>query len=96
MRMMGARSADPHQHYAARLRYLAGLLRGIENLDEAASIIGSAANEDDALDRLAAALDLSADQCRPIIDMRLGQLLPGNVEMLRREMADLREHLGDG
>lgn len=88
-------TVDPRELYAERVRYLVGLLRSIENLADVAAVLSSAESESVAVERLSAALGLDADQCRPIIDMRLGQLLPANVEMLRQEMADLLDYLGE-
>lgn len=88
-------SDDLRELYAERVRQVSALLRGIENLTDVEAIVSSAESRAAAMERLSSVLGLDSDQCRLIIDMRLDQLLPANVEMLRQEMADLLAYLDE-
>lgn len=72
-----------------RAHILEGLIIASDNIDEVISIIRSSSNADEARERLIERFELTENQARAIVEMRLRQLTGLEQEKLRAEYEDL-------
>jgi DNA gyrase subunit A len=76
-----------------RAHILAGLIIASDNIDEVISIIRSSNNSDQARERLMERFELSEEQSKAIVEMRLRQLTGLEQEKLREEYSNLLEQI---
>ncbi|MCF8358684.1 MAG: DNA gyrase subunit A [Prolixibacteraceae bacterium] len=76
-----------------RAHILAGLIIASDNIDEVISIIRSSNNSEQARERLMERFELSEEQSKAIVEMRLRQLTGLEQEKLREEYNNLLEQI---
>ena len=79
------------QQAEKRAHILEGLIIASDNIDEVIKIIRAAASPDKAREELIAAFNLSEEQSRAIVEMRLRQLTGLEQDKLRSEFEEVRE-----
>ena len=77
-----------------RAHILQGLIIASDNIDDMISIIKASKNADDAREKLIKKYDLSEDQSKAIVEMRLRQLTGLEQDKLRNEYDDTGEFTG--
>jgi DNA gyrase subunit A len=79
----------------AEAHILEGLLKAIANIDEVIAVIKAAADPASARTELMARFELSEDQARAILQMRLQRLTGLEIEKLEKDLAALREKIAE-
>ncbi len=74
---------------------LQGLIRAVDSLDETIAIIRAAKNGDEARAALIVRFELSDDQAKAILDMRLQKLTGLEIDNLRKEFQDIEKMIRD-
>jgi DNA gyrase subunit A len=74
---------------------LQGLIRAVDALDETIAIIRAAKNGDEARTALIVRFELSDDQAKAILDMRLQKLTGLEIDNLRKEFQDIEKMIRD-
>jgi len=72
---------------------LEGLMVAVENIDEVIAIIRGSKDQEEAASALRDRFELSAEQAKAILAMRLGRLTALETEQLGRELKDLRKQI---
>ncbi|MEX1184276.1 MAG: DNA gyrase subunit A [Gemmatimonadota bacterium] len=85
------RSAHDLQNAKAEAHIIQGLLIALEYIDEVISIIRASADQDEASRALCNSFELSEEQARAILAMRLGRLTALETGELNKELARLRK-----
>lgn len=78
-----------------REHILQGLMIAVDNLDETLQIIRSSENAEEARYRLMERFELSEEQAKAILDMRLQKLTGLEIESLRHEFEELIKQIAD-
>jgi DNA gyrase subunit A len=74
---------------------LQGLIRAVDALDETIAIVRAAKNGDEARAALIVRFELSDDQAKAILDMRLQKLTGLEIDNLRKEFQDIEKMIRD-
>ena len=74
---------------------LQGLIRAVDALDETIAIVRAAKNGDEARAALIVRFELSDDQAKAILDMRLQKLTGLEIDNLRQEFQDIEKMIRD-
>lgn len=77
-----------------RLHILEGLIIASDNIDEVVAIIRGSSNPDEAREKLIERFNLSEEQARAIVDMRLRQLTGLEQDKLRAEYEEVKKQIG--
>jgi len=72
---------------------LEGLIIAVDNIDEVIRIIRASKDADAAARSLRTAFELSEEQSRSILNMRLGRLTSLEIQQLRKELKDLAKRI---
>jgi len=75
----------------AEAHIIQGLLIALEFIDEVISIIRASADQDEAARALCNSFDLSAEQAKAILAMRLGRLTALETDDLKKQLAELKK-----
>jgi len=76
-----------------RLHILEGLIIASDNIDEVVAIIRGSSNPDEAREKLIERFNLSEEQARAIVDMRLRQLTGLEQDKLRAEYEEVKKQI---
>ena len=76
-----------------RAHILEGLLKAVDAIDEVIKIIRNSTNREDAHEQLKARFDLSDEQTKAILDMRLSQLTGLAIDELQAEFDELMQRI---
>lgn len=74
---------------------LQGLIKAVDSLDETIALIRAAKNAEEAREALLKRFELSEDQAKAILDMRLQKLTGLEIENLRQEFLDIERRIRD-
>jgi DNA gyrase subunit A len=74
---------------------LQGLIKAVDALDETIAIVRAAKNGDEARTALVVRFELSDDQAKAILDMRLQKLTGLEIDNLRQEFQDIEKRIRD-
>jgi DNA gyrase subunit A len=85
------RSRHDLEKAKAEAHIIQGLLIALEYIDEVISIIRASADQDEAARALCNSFDLSEEQARAILAMRLGRLTALETDELKKQLAALRK-----
>lgn len=77
----------------AREHLLAGFIVALDNIDEAVAIIKGSKSADEAMQGLLKRFNLSAEQSKAILEMRLQRLTGMEQDKIRAEMEDIKKHI---